>query len=322
MQEFLHGLLQPSKIALATTLTTAVTICISAGVGVTESWMVENGAILAYGGDDAYLDFTRRALELHQGQPHSPYVFLVGSRAWVADLNDAELAAQWSSESDGEASFVDLSTPGQSLTESLAIVDHVPRITEGVLAVVVSPASLLEGPEMLRLLDARPRLGLRSPAVYVALYRLGIDAIPLRHNYFIDNFTFLLSRSDAAAMNLWRRVSPRSDLTIEQAPAEHDRPSVEIEAEFNAAHLDVNLEVLDHVLLRLSQRPNLRSMVYLGRAPGVASESLIEGVRETAALYDVPLVIAPESDADAGTFPVALEDAMLAEWELWREEAN
>ncbi len=138
------------------------------------------GSYLRINHDD-YVHVTYTAAELRQDPPEGTVVYLFGgSGAMESFSTEASLAQQISAAAGGEVDVVSLAAHGQSLAQTLAIIDNLPQGDgRDLIAVGLAPMRLTADPAWdARLLEGRP-MPLVSPRLASVMAEEGYQDRPL-----------------------------------------------------------------------------------------------------------------------------------------------
>ncbi len=280
IRAFYRGLTVPSGlsivIALAVTAATLTYCCLT----IDERWVSQSSQLFGNSAEDDQDFVTRRALELRTGEPDSPIAILIGVEPVEDDWKGLDLV---DSNGKNAGSTYDLRTASQSVWETLAICDQIPRDTVGSLFLFISPTSLEAGTEVAVELDRHPSFGFRSVSLALELHRQGESIVPFRDVYFLDNYWYLLSRIPTAfsrSIFLDHDLVNRKSLSEEGALPPKGVSPPECHSEENLA---LNLSVLENMLERLRASRLLEMSIILDdrslNVDGDATEGTIDAQR-------------------------------------------
>ena len=194
---FRAGLLEPSATSLALTAFVAVAWCLGAVAWITPDWVASpQGMRLAVGGQDRDLRVTRLALDLSgRERLEGRSVFLLGASDFREALT-SPVALEEKLPSGVEV--YDLYSGWQSLLDTAALVEQLPKRFSGVVVVMVSPKRIAHGITYHIDFEDQPpfhrNLGFRSPIREEIARREGV-ATSFRSKYLVlDNYHFYLPR--------------------------------------------------------------------------------------------------------------------------------
>jgi hypothetical protein len=152
---------------------------------------------------DYYGYVTQQALQMASTNGAGPTVVLLGTSASRHAIADHEAFERQLTEALGQpVDFRVLSTGSQTLWEAAAVAEYLPQDLAGVVLVEVSPWRLGAGPEELRELVERPRLGLDSRIVRAEAAAAGLHVPEPTGNYLVDHGRFLVPRLWTLVRNL------------------------------------------------------------------------------------------------------------------------
>lgn len=199
---FVAGLTGCSTCSLVVAFGVAALLCWLGARQVTADWVIEHGDLLSHGPDDLELDITRAALSIKRDPAPAPAVVLLGRLVNQTPYSPEAIDQVWHQVNPKLPRLVDLRMPDPTLCEVLVLGDQFPRDWQALPVIVLSLDDLMVDFWSLIALENRPRLGVRSAQAGLELQRMGIYAVPMRSNYFVDNQAFLLSRARDLLTNL------------------------------------------------------------------------------------------------------------------------
>jgi len=199
---FVAGLTGCSTLSLVVAFGVAALLCWLGARHVTEDWVIEHGDLLSHGPSDLELDITRAVLKLKHDPAPAPAVVLLGRLGSQTPYSPEMVDLVWHKVNPNLPPLVDLRMPDPTMYEVLVLGDQFPRGWRALPVIVLSLDDLLVDVWSLVSLENQPRVGVRSAQAGLELLHIGIQAVPLRSNYFVDNQAFLLSRARDVLTNL------------------------------------------------------------------------------------------------------------------------
>ncbi|MGD9646083.1 MAG: hypothetical protein AB7U73_10240 [Pirellulales bacterium] len=313
---FVRGLASSSTLSLVVAFAVAATISFLGSQFITEKWVVDHGELLSRGDGDLELDITRSVLALQRDGPPAPAVALLGELGNESSYPADELRAVWSRPDATLPELVDLRLPAATLYESLILAGQLPRGWRAQPVIVLSVDELLVSPRNYVAIENRPRLGVRSHLAGFELRSIGLQPVPLRRNYFVDNQSFLLSRGRAAITNL---LAPRSSGTQQWRDDAHQlsRYRTRPIANYHMVSAYVNLRILAHMmdhLTKVSGRPPVLLFLTAGQENDLAFQMVAPKIVEIAAERGAKIGWIKPGGQQRGGLPLEV-------WQALRDEA-
>ena len=164
---------------------------------------------------DTTLFASARLERLLASEEEAPLFALVGSSGMVeAVTTEGGLHEAVSLGSKGDVRVADLSCYGQSILDSVLLVDQLPSRFDGVVVMNISPRLIGRGWKFEK--PFGNRMAVRSPLLEDMVRDGGVDMEELTGNYFLDNRRFFLPRLWSLLRNvvngpLERRMHPYGD---------------------------------------------------------------------------------------------------------------
>jgi hypothetical protein len=275
-REFWTGLTRPSWSALGLTLAVAVLLFLLAARLVTPGLVSEAGRYLAEDGADDYAFATAHAIDLAEASPQRPTIVVVGASCTRDGLlREGEFADLVGGYAGTPVKVVNLTTGGQTLWESAALLDQLAPDFQGVVVVGVSPVLMRRSPAVLAQIVAQPRLGIVSDVLDAEAERLGIPVPPRIGVYLWDQRPFLLGRVRALARNLMNGpVRPQRHQALGRRPLDPRALRERVtelwaNLDVTGANFERHLATLGRVLDSLQVHPGVR--VVIAEAPASRS---------------------------------------------------
>jgi hypothetical protein len=124
-----------------------------------------------------------------------PVLVVVGGSATREGLDSDDIEEVLRGGFAVKAEVHNVATGRQPLTDSIGIVDRLPRTARGVVVLGVDPEMMTSSFRLYEESLGRPRLGFRSDRVEEIALRLGIETPPRLGIYALDNLPYLISRA-------------------------------------------------------------------------------------------------------------------------------
>jgi len=148
------------------------------------------------GGEDSTMDATVRSNQLRRDrQSPIPAVILIGDKRWGRAVEESILNLDFD-----DMELIDLTTVGQTLWESEALIDWTSNRT-GIVILDASLRRFLEPASRLKRLASHPKLGFRSRAFDREIDSAGLPTRSLYDRYLLDNVSFFVDRWPNAILN-------------------------------------------------------------------------------------------------------------------------
>ena len=247
---FLAGLTGCSTLSLVVAFGLAALLCWLGARHVTEEWVIEHGDLLSHGPTDLELDVTRAVLRITHDPAPLPAVVLLGRLGSQSPYSPEMVDEVWHKVNPNLPPLVDLRMPDPTMYEVLVLGDQFPRSWRALPVIVLSLDDLLVDVWGVVALENRPRLGVRSAQAGLELQHIGIQAVPLRWNYFVDNQAFLLSRARDLLTNLRDRPAD-ANLPGRREQLLPDQRARRVAHSFTGPEPYLNRNFLDRLLIRL-----------------------------------------------------------------------
>jgi hypothetical protein len=249
---FVGGLTGSSALSLIVAFAVAAVVCVLGSRRVTESWVIDHGDLLSRGAGDLELDITRTMLKLKRESPARPAVALLGRLGRDQPYAADELDAVWHGLDATLPDVVELRLPAETLYEALVLTDQFPTGWRVQPVIVLSVDDFFVSPRSYVTTENRPRLGVRSHLAAFELRSVGLQPVPLRWNYFVDNQSFLLSRGRAVITNLVESRLGHAKRSRDET-AQVLRPPYRTTQSHNLVSAYVNLRMLEHMVDHLNK---------------------------------------------------------------------
>ena len=193
-RSFWRGATTPSLPALLIILAVNLTGLIALAVGF-EGWMARGGdRYLAANAFDQDIYATTKSLDLARRRHSHPIVAIMGGSAIRSMFLEQELDRLLREKTQVPVNVYNLTTFRQSVWEMVALIDAIPKDTQGLVVVEAGLCPYAFGPEDLRQLVLNPKLGLRSQLFDDEVRRAGFEPGGRIGIYFFDNGRFYIPR--------------------------------------------------------------------------------------------------------------------------------
>lgn len=251
LESFWHGAVRPSWSATVLTLLFCVVTLWASTKWVTQSFFLRHANQWRCCEADDALDVTVRSLRLAELVHPTDLIAIVGDRRHSSSLS-MDALSRVPRESAPATEIVDLTTSGQTIWESVALIDRLPMTAQGTLILDVSLPRFQVSTTVLDEVVRHPRLGVRSRAFDSEVQKAKRKANALFGNFLLDNQAFLRSRLGCLARNLvlspsWSGGSRRQSL-------EWPRTS-------DPATVDAVRDILKRLLERLQRKSRLACLL-------------------------------------------------------------
>jgi hypothetical protein len=263
LADFLAGLVRPSAIALGVA-SLVVLVATGALLAILVPSRLTHGLdrYLFGVGDDEYVQVTMDVLRLRSRSSGAPLVAIVGASVGMGAILERDLARVLRSEMAPDVEVREFATARQTLWESAAIIEMIPRGTAGALILEVGPSRFTRTADDLDSLYRRPRLGFRSALLDRAARRAGFRPPPLTGIYALDNRLFIAPRLPTALRNV---IKDRLGLPLPTYRYRYPNRVAEADL-WNEIATRVSDRFVDYQKLMRSNLPVLDSLIALVRA--------------------------------------------------------
>ncbi len=190
---FIDGLVKPSELSLVVAVLTSIVLCCFYFSFSDPTNIIENASLLATDERDDDIFITSTVLQLKAETAPLESIYLIGDSA-LREIVRVNLLTDELKRNNFDARIVDLRGGGQSLLESLAIIDNLPDNSTGLVVLGISAKSFIINSKMLDSASYGNRRGYTSEALMNFLDSIGHRSNRTTGVYGIDNFRFLLPR--------------------------------------------------------------------------------------------------------------------------------
>jgi hypothetical protein len=274
---FVEGALRPSLPACLGTLALVATQTLILSLVVSEETVarLEPTTLMSGVTDwDAYI--TVKALALKHREDSNPVVVCTGDSLIMAAVDDPADVARELRSSVGPVDFEFLATYGQSLWDTVTILDQLPKDARGAVVIGVSPVRMMDDVSRLRRLASSPRLALSSPAFEDEARRAG-QPLPWRTGvYFLDHSRWFAARPSMVLGWLTEPVEPDMHYVVRLLPAWKDedweKPTRIASRLSQPENMPSMFAMLERAVRRLQARENVRvAVLEMPRHPRLAA---------------------------------------------------